>query len=404
MYVPTRKLFHEDAYQTEFTARVLSCAASGEAWEVVLDQTCFYAENGGQPSDSGTLAGKQVLSVREEDDGTIIHTVAGALEGEVKGILDWARRLDQMEQHTAQHLLSGAFERLFNAETVSWHLGEENTTVDLGIESLSQEQVEAVEAECFRLIQMCRPVFTHVVDDEGIKKLPLRKPPKVSGEIRVVEILGYDWSACGGTHVRNSGDLGMLKIKAWEKNKKSMRVYFLAGRRAFADYAFLDRMTRDLCRSLSIAVSELPRWVDRAQEENNSLRKVLKTQQDKLFEIEATELLSTHSRRVGSARIVKQVFAGRSLEEVKLLAAKVASNPGAVAIFGTRGAIPQVIIQRALDIRFDAGTVLRQVLPLIDGRGGGSPVQAQGGGSRPEALETALDQAAHAVADLVAHT
>jgi len=400
MSVPTIKLFHEDAYRTEFSGTVLSCVPNGSNWDVVLDQTCFYAESGGQPSDAGLLGGQPVLGVREEEDGTIIHTVATPLFGRVEGQIDWARRLDHMEQHTGQHLLSGAFERLLDAETVSWHLGTESCTVDLSIEVLTPEQAERVEWECNRVVRSGLPVLVHLVDAEGVKRFPMRKPPKVTANIRVVEIQGYDWSGCAGTHVRNVGELGLIKIKSWERYKKYTRVEFLVGQRALADYMALDTMTRNLCRSLTIAVHELPKYVDRTQEEIASLRKLLKVYQEKALEIEAKELVAG-ARVVGGVRLVRLTFAGRPLDELKLLAAKVAQQPTCVAVFGTKGAVPQLVIQRSPDVRIDAGAIIRQALPLIDGKGGGSPVQAQGGGSRPEHLEQALDLIVAKVAEAV---
>lgn len=400
MSVTTTKLFHSDAYRTEFTAQVLSCNPVDGAWDVILNQSGFYAEAGGQPCDTGLLGGQRVLDVQETEDGTIIHRVDGPLSGEVAGRIDWERRLDHMEQHTGQHLLSGVFERLFDAETVGWHLGADQTTVDLTMESLTPEQAEQVELECNRVIRAGLAVTTHVTDDVGVKLFPLRKPPAVTGEIRVVEIDGYDWSACAGTHLRSTGELGLLKIKSWERYKKQTRVTFLAGRRALNDYLLIDRLSRDLCRSLSIAVADLPKWVERTQEEANSLRKRLKVLQEQLLEHEAAGLIAD-ARRVGNAQVVRVVFGGRPLDELKLLAAKVAAHPSTVAVFGTKGALPQIVLHRSVDLRIDVGQAIRQVLPLIDGKGGGSPMQAQAGGSRPDQLEHALDAVVSRVAEML---
>lgn len=393
MPMATLKLYHEDAYRTSFTARVLSCTQNGPAWDVELDQTCFYPTAGGQPNDLGHLGGQQVLDVREEDDGRIIHAVAAPLTGEVAGEIVWERRLDHMEQHTGQHLLSGTFERLFDAETLSWHLGEERCTVDIEIDSLSPEQALQVEDACNTVIRKGLPIVTYIVDQERIPSIPLRKPPKVTENIRIVEIEGYDWSACAGTHVRNLGELNLLKVKSWEKHKKGVRVDFVVGGRARRDYQRLDTMTLSLSRSLSIAVDDLPRYIERSQEEVSSLRKLMKSFQEKVLEYEASELVSGHSQRIGNLRVVRNTFAGRPIEEVRLLAAKIAAHPGTVALFGTRGAIPQLVMHRSVDLRLDMGAIMRHVLPLIDGKGGGSPLQAQGGGSRPEQLEHALDEA-----------
>lgn len=389
----TVKLFHTDAYCTEFVAQVRACVPAGDKWDVVLDQTCFYATSGGQPNDTGTLGGARVLDVREDEAaGEIIHTVDAPLSGEVRGQVDWQRRLDHSEQHTGQHLLSAVFEKFMDGETVSWHLGSDSCTVDIAIDALTPDQVEKIELECNRVIRETLPVLTHVVDKEGVKAFPMRKPPAVEGDIRVVEIAGYDWSGCGGTHVRSTGELGLLKVKSWEKNKKFIRVEFLVGQRAVRDYMRLDQMTRELARSLSIHVLDLPGYVDRSKEETSGLRKQLKMAQERLLEIEAAELVA-EARKLGGVKVVREIVGGRPVDEVKLLAGKVAAHPGTVAIFGTRGAMPQIVLYRSVDLRLDMGTVIRQVLPLIDGKGGGSPVQAQGAGSRPEGLEQALDMA-----------
>ncbi|HYG57238.1 MAG TPA: DHHA1 domain-containing protein [Symbiobacteriaceae bacterium] len=386
------RLFQWDAYRTEFTARVLSCMPAGGQWDVVLDQTCFYATSGGQPNDLGVLGGQKVADVREDEaTGTIVHTVAGPLEGEVQGTVDWARRLDHMEQHTGQHILSAAFEKLLDGETVGWHLGSQSCTVDIAIEGLSVPQAAQIEAECNRIVRANLPVVVHVVDQEGVQHFPMRKPPTVTENIRVVEVQGYDWSGCSGTHVRQTGELGLIKVKSWERYKKAVRVEFLVGQRALQDYMQLDLTTRELCRSLSIGVADLPRFVERTQEEASALRKQVKMLQERFLEMEAAALVA-EARRVGGARVVRTVVGGRSLDEVKLLAAKVAAHPATVAVFGTKGALPQIVLCRSVDLRLDMGAMIRQVLPLIDGKGGGSPVQAQGGGSRPEALEHALDQ------------
>ncbi|BAD41751.1 serine-tRNA(Ala) deacylase AlaX [Symbiobacterium thermophilum] len=393
----TVKLFQADAYRTEFEGHVLSCSPVGDAWAVVLNQTCFYPASGGQPSDSGTLGGQPVLDVHAEPDGTIVHVVGGPLSGTVVGQVDWTRRLDHMEQHTGQHLLSAAFVHLLQADTVSWHLGAEASTVDIAVENLSAEQVEEVELTCNRLIRAGLPVHAHLCSPEEAHRFPLRKPPTVSGPVRIIEIEGYDWSPCGGTHLRSIGELGLIKIKTWERYKRAVRVTFLAGQRALHDYMALDRMTRDLARRLSIGAADLPRWADRTQEEVTSLRKRVRTQQEELLAVEAERLLAG-ARRIGPARVVRQTFGGRPADELRLLAAKVAGTPGCVAVFGTRGALPQLIFHRAADLRLDVGQILSAVLPIIDGKGGGSPVQAQGGGTRPERLEEALDAAVSRIA------
>jgi alanyl-tRNA synthetase len=398
MEMSTRKLYHDDPPRCAFTAQVLSSAPAEGGWDVILDQTCFYPTAGGQPHDTGILGGQPIVAVTETENGQIVHHTAHPLSGLVEGEIDWERRFDHMQQHTGQHLLSGAFERLFDVETASWHLGESSCTVDLTMESLSPEQVSAIEWECNRVIQSGLPIRTYVVDQAGLSDLPLRKPPKVTEDIRIVEIAGYDWSACAGTHVSNMSQLSMIKVKSWERNKKQTRVEFLVGDRALSDYRFLDQTTRELCRTLSIGVLDLPGFIDRSQVEISGLRKQVKQLQERFIEIEAAELVAA-ARRIGGARVVRTTFGGRSIEELRILAAKVAAHPGTAALFGTKGAIPQLLFHRSVDLRIDIGKILREVLPFIDGRGGGSPVQAQGGGSRPDALEQALDAAVRLVGE-----
>lgn len=375
----------------------------GDRYAVTLDRTAFYATAGGQPHDTGVLGGRRVLDVVEDEaTGDVLHLLDGPVEGEVAGQVDWPRRQDHMEQHTGQHLLSQAFVELLGAETVSFHLGAENATIDLTIDALTQDQVSAVEDLVGRLIREDRPVHVHWAPDAAAAqaRFPLRKPPAVAAGVRIVEISGFDWSACGGTHVASTGRLAAVKVKAWEKHKKGVRVSFLAGGRALRDYQALDAMTRDLARDLTLGVMEIPAAVARFRDEAQRLRRQLKEATDKLLELEAQELLAG-ARPVAGARILKLTFGGRQLDEVKALAAKVAAQPKAVALFGTRGALPQLVFARSVDLRLDIGAVLKQVLPAIDGRGGGSPVSAQGAGTRADGLATALDTAAARVAELL---
>lgn len=397
----TVRLYHSDAYQFDFTARVLECRPQGNRWLAVLDQTAFYATAGGQPHDTGALGGRRVLDVAEDEaTGVLLHSLDGPVSGAVAGQVDRERRLDHMEQHSGQHLLSQAFVAVLGAETVSFHLGADAATIDLAIEGLTQEQVNAVEDLAARIVREDRPILTHWAPDaaEALARFPLRKPPAVAEQVRIVEIGGFDWSACGGTHVASTGRLGVVKVKAWEKYKKGLRVSYLAGGRALQDYRTLDTMTRELARELSLGVLEIPAAVSRFRDEAQRLRRQVKEAGDKLLEIEAQELLAA-ARPVAGARIIKMTFGGRQLEDIKALAAKVAAHPRAVALFGTRGALPQLMFARSVDLRLDMGAIIKQVLPAIEGRGGGSPVAAQGAGTRGEGVTAALDMAAARVAD-----
>lgn len=390
--MPTEKLYHADAALQQFTGCVLRCTPAEGGYAVVLDRTAFYATAGGQPHDTGTLGTERVLQVDEDEaTGDIVHLVAGAISGEVTGAVDWERRRDHTEQHTGQHLLSQAFVQALGAETVSFHMGEAVSTIDLNIESLTLEQVDQVECLANAVIRENRQVVIHVTDAEGARSFPLRKPPTVDANIRIVAISGFDWSACGGTHVVRTGELGLIKIKSWERAKRQVRVEFLVGGRALANFQAVDTATRELCRSLSVGLDDLPGAVGRLRDESQRLRKQVQQLTDQALAREAEDLLAS-AHVVGGMRLVRHVFVGRPLDEVKLLAAKVARHSGAVAVFGLRGALPHLLLSRSPDVRgVDVGAVLREALPVIDGKGGGSLMTAQGAGTRPDGFEQAFD-------------
>lgn len=401
----TVKLYHRDAYLQEFTAQVLDCRPGPQGYDVVLDRTAFYPTSGGQPHDTGTLDGRRVLEVvLDEATGDIIHRCDGPVAGQVVGRIDWPRRLDHMEQHTGQHLLSAAFVAALGAETVSVHLGAEASTVDLATESLTADQVAQVEALANQVIREDRPVHVHWAADAAEAQIlfPLRKPPAVVGQVRVVEIAGFDWTPCGGTHVASTGRLGLVKVKAWERYKRGVRVTFLAGGRALADYQALDGAAREMARTLSVGAADLPAAVARLRDEATRLRKQLKEATDLLLAHEAQSLVAG-ARTVGGVRVVRCIFGGRQADEVKALAAKVAALPKAVALFGTRGALPQLVFARSMDVRLDMSAILSQALPAIAGRGGGSPAMAQGAGTNPEGLQAALEVATARVVELLGH-
>ena len=213
----TERLYFSDAYLTRFSARVIARAERGGRPAVALDQSAFYPEGGGQPADAGTLGGVAVLDV-QADDGLVWHTLAAPLDADVvQGQVDWARRFDHMQQHHGQHLLSAAFEQLFGLKTVSFHLGAAAATIDLAATALAAEQAAAAEDLTNQVIWEDRPVLARFVTPEELARLPLRKPPQVRGAVRVVSVPDFDHSACGGTHPRATGGVGLAHLRRWER-------------------------------------------------------------------------------------------------------------------------------------------------------------------------------------------
>jgi len=233
----TQKLYHEDAYQQEFWAQVLERIAVSNGLGLILDKTCFYPTSGGQPHDQGTLNGIPVSDVFErEDDGAVVHVVGGQVEGSVlkkgetvHGQIDWEHRFDHMQQHTGQHILSQAFLQLLDAETVGFHLSAESSTIDVDKASLEVAQLDRVEELANAIVFADRRVRTYFVDQESVQDLALRKHPGVTGQIRIIEVEGFDLSPCGGTHVKAAGEVGPIAITKSERRGSETRVEFLCG-------------------------------------------------------------------------------------------------------------------------------------------------------------------------------
>ena len=229
----TERLYYDDAYTTQFEANVTQTRAIDGHTAVALDRSFFYPTSGGQAHDLGTLNGVPVIDVQVDDDGVVWHILgrAAKLENPVSGEIDWQRRYDHMQQHAGQHLLSQAFFHKLGLETVSVHFGEAFSTLDLDVEEISAEQLTTVEDYANAIVWENRPIYTYFVADADLASIPLRRPPKVTGQIRIVEIEQFDWSACGGTHVQRTGEIGVVALLRTEKIRRQTRVHFLCGGR-----------------------------------------------------------------------------------------------------------------------------------------------------------------------------
>src|SRR5262245_44306441 len=384
----TERLYFADSYLSHFSAHVIARAERGGKPAVALDQSAFYPEGGGQPPDSGTLNDVPVLDVQSEQ-GLVWHVLARLLDDDfVQGVVDWPHRFDHMQQHHGQHLLSAAFERLYGMRTISFHLGATAATIDLDTASLSAEQAAAVEDLTNQVIWEDRPVLARFVDAEELATLPLRKPPTVEGPIRVVSVPDFDHSACGGTHPRATGGVGLLHIRRWERRGDATRVEFLCGGRALRDLRWKNAALGRLATALSVGAEEVETAVARLRDVEERSRKRLDDMSEQLIGYEARELLDG-AAVAGGLRIVRRAFADRPLEEVRALAKAIAGG-GGVALLGLRAEKPQLIFARADGLSVDCGALLRAALAPLGGRGGGQPTLAQGGLPDPARLEEAL--------------
>ena len=376
----SERLYYTDAYLIEFDAVVRDVLKQDDRWIVTLDRTAFYPTSGGQPFDTGTLGEAQVLDVFDREDGTVAHLVDRELEknSRVRGHVDWVRRFDHMQQHTGQHLLSAAFEREVGAKTVSFHLGTSSSTIDLDKE-LSADQISRVEETANRVLWEDREICVTFVTASEAAKLPLRKDPARSGELRIIEIKDYDLSACGGTHVRRTGAIGIVAIAGFERFKGGARVEFMCGYRALQAYRGLKSSVAGGVRLLSVLPDELPAAIERLQTASRQQQKFQETLYDKLATHEAAILVAT-GERIGAATVVAAAMPGWDANGLKKLASAVVAKPGTVAVLTSSESPSLIVVARSQDLSFDTGDVLKQLIERFGGKGGGKGALAQGGG------------------------
>jgi alanyl-tRNA synthetase len=376
----SNRIYYTDAQQTEFDAVVTGTARQNGRTAVTLDTTAFYPLSGGQPCDTGTLGDALVVDVVESDDGEVWHVLDReiAVGSRVHGAIDRARRVDHMQQHTGQHILSAAFDRLSQARTVGFHLGAAVSTLDLAIE-LPAEAVAAAETEANRIVWEDRPVGIRFVSDTEAAALPLRKEPGRGGTLRVIDVEGYDMSACGGTHVSRTGGVGMIAVLSAERLRGGLRVEFVCGGRALTFLrTFRDAVT-GCVRHVSVAPQELPAALERLQAENKEQRKAVRDLQERLAGYEA-EALAGGADVVNGVRQVVQAVDGRDQHTLKSMALAICGAAGfQVALFTTAPPY-NVVLARSKDGKSDCAAVLKALLAAFGGRGGGKPELALGGG------------------------
>jgi alanyl-tRNA synthetase len=401
----TERLYYADSYQCQFEAIVTETLSWRGQPAIVLSRSAFYPTSGGQPHDTGRLQGMFVLDVVErETDKAVIHVLEQELLGSVHlepgskivtGKVNWPRRFDHMQQHTGQHILSQVAKQLLQAATVGFHLGEEVSTVDLDRAPLNTAQLDQLETKANRIIFENRPVVARFVSQDELVNLPLRKPPKTSGPIRIVEIQNFDWSPCGGTHVRATGEVGSIKIVRAERQGNETRLEFLCGHRALTDYRIKNRLLLGLANRFSVGYWQLDEAIERLEEEARTQRKAAQTAQARLLDLEAQQFAS-QAKALGEFLLVSYVFSNRTLEDVKNLALKLATNHSCVALLGLAGDKGHLVFAAPPDSTCDLRPILRQACAVIGGSGGGRPHLAQGGGpigslsSIQEALDVAV--------------
>lgn len=395
----SERLYYSDSFLRTFSGAVTDVrepsADDGDLrWQLSLNRTAFYPTSGGQPFDTGLLSAASpngakleipVEQVEEDEDGALWHTVRSPLTVGtcVEGHINWERRFDHMQQHTGQHLLSAIFLRELHAPTVSFHLGEETSTIDLACSSPPHHSLERVERISNEIIGEDRPVTVHYVSrDEAQAMLAageLRKLPDRQGSIRLIVIADCDRNACGGTHVRSTGQIGGLLVRGVEKVSRGVRVEFVCGLRAVRAARADTSVLGETAALLSTAASELPAAVGRLLADRKAGRKERQQLREELATFQATRLASEEAIDNGLRLIVRE-WKDRDQDYVRLLASQTAAAaPSTAVIFSAKNAEPvRVFVCRSLDLKFDCGRILREAMADLGLRGGGSPDLAQG--------------------------
>lgn len=389
------KLYYEDQYIKEFKAEIIDIKENDGRFHVVLDQTAFFPGGGGQFCDIGTIENIDVIDVYE-DNGIIYHVV------EKKPIkihkvlckLNWNRRVDGMQQHLGQHVLSGCFFKLFNANTVGFHMGDEISTVDIN-GHLEESQIREAERFANEIIGENIKVDFLLPDKKELKKLNLRRAlPKTNEPIRVVKIGDLDINACCGVHPSSTIELRAIKINRWEKHKSATRIEYVSGNRAVESFFKKDEFSNEVCRYLNCgeesalnAIKNLSSNMKETIDENKKLRL-------ELGDYKIKEMLN-NGEEIEDIKVIKNIYQGEDVKNLGKLASRIVESSKAVVLFGVEGeGRANLIFTCSKDIKkLNMNEILKDAITLIDGRGGGNQTLAQGAGKNVSNLNSTMDYA-----------
>ena len=365
----TKKLYYEDVYKKEFTAKVLECRQGKKGYEVILDQTAFYPEGGGQPGDTGSLGEAAVTDVHEKN-GELIHCTDRALEPgtEVQGQINWARRFDLMQQHSGEHIVSGLVHEAFGYDTVGFHMGSDVITIDFS-GMLDEAQMAEIEAKANQIIWENQEVEIFYPSEEELKELEYRSKKELSGWVRIVRFPGADTCACCGTHVTRTGEIGMVKLLSVVKFREGVRMEMISGRRVLDYLNMVNEQNRQISVKLSAKMDKTAQAVARLQDENFALKGRVHSLEENFIVNEAAKwndcenpLLFENGMEAGSV----QKLADAVLQVCK----------GRCAVFSRNadGSYKYAMGEKDGDLR----QFTKDMNAALNGRGGGKPFFVQG--------------------------
>jgi len=394
----TERLYYHDSHLLEFDARVIDVTKRDDgAIAVILDRTAFYPTGGGQPNDTGTLGQARVVDCIDAEIEGVLHVIQGPIpeSGEMlHGRVDSLRRLDHIQQHTGQHILSAAFIKLFAAPTRSFRMMEHDCEIDIELDNPTNEKIEQAVDLANQTIWANLPVKIREVSPEEAASLPLRKESARQGELRLIEITDFDLTPCGGTHANATGEVGVIAVRSWARAKGLTRIQFMAGLRVVNDYRKANRTAGQAANLFSAGRDDTPALIARLIEENKKLTRGVRELEAIACRVEADELIRS-SHVTGKVRIINRIFSDRDADSLKHLAQALIAHPSVVALLGSRdGETARLVFARSTDLPGDMNLLMREACAAIDGRGGGKPEMAQGGGAAGRNLAGAIEKAA----------
>lgn len=384
MIMPTELAYYTDPFCWEFDAAIIrqTILPDGRIG-VVLAKTFFYPTGGGQEHDVGTLGEARVTDVLMDDAGEVIHIVDRQVSGVVRATIDGKRRLAFMQHHSGQHLLSAAILQAQHIESISANINIDTpSTIDL--DTNADLDLTPSEALANAIIWEDRPIKAYVVDETRLPTIPLRRPPQVSGSIRIVEIEGLDYCACGGTHCPRTGMIGIVKTVKTEHVNKKLRVHFVCGERALKYFQNAHTIVTQAARQLDTHPDNILDALTKQREAMNTLQKELQALRELKLSIEAKQL-SAEAQGFNEFKLITASFRNRSAQELRALGLQLQNEPGIVAMLASYdGAKVSIVVACAADTQVSANDLLRALLADIHGRGGGDARLAQGGGTTSE--------------------
>lgn len=401
----TDRLYYTDSFLHEFDARVVSVATdpSGRS-RIALDRSAFYPTSGGQIFDTGWLEiadARLLITEVAEDEKTseILHFLEG--DGSVfqpgatvRGVIDAVRRRDHMQQHSGQHLLSAAFEKLYSFATVSFHMGDESCTIDLASESVGPKQLQAAERKANEVIAEDRPVEIRFATPDEARTMGVRKiPPTERDNLRLIDIHDFDLNACGGTHVRSTGQIGCILVRKIEKVKQGVRVEFVCGLRAVTTARRDFESLTEAAALFSTHIWEVPQQIRKSQDEIKSAQKAQHKLLEEVAELQAERLAQAATAQNGQ-KLVAQYFADRDLGFIKMLAQRLTKKDQVVALLACGGSQPSLVFAQTPGMPHDMGALMKQTVQSLGTRGGGNRDMAQGGAPEGDRAESAIVEAA----------